>query len=140
MGLRSFHVFFIVVSGALCLWLLGWGAANRDTANGAWLAALGAGGGIGLAFYLRHFLRSTRPSNGAQPKFAVLALASAAFLAAPDAWACTVCMGAPDQNTTRAFFFGIAFLAVLVLGTLSGISWMMLKAIRERDAKQAASP
>lgn len=140
MGLRSFHIVFIVVSGALCLWLIGWGYGARDSAQGAVLAAMGAAGFLGLAAYLRRFLRSSRPSNGDHPKFAVPAIVSAALLASPSAQACTVCMGQPDADTSRAFFFGIAFLAVLVLATLTGISAMMYKAAREHDGRPLPQP
>lgn len=140
MGLRSFHVFFIVVSGALCLWLVGWGYGARGGTQGAVLAAIGAIGFVGLAAYLRYFLRSSRPSNGSHSRFAIPAIVSAALLAAQGAEACTVCMGQADADTSRAFFYGIAFLAVLVLATLTGISAMMYKAAKEHDGRPLPQP
>ena len=138
MGLRAFHVVFIAVSAALCLWLLGWGWAHRAERLGAALAGVGAAGFLALAAYLRAFLRRSRPSNGFSPKLAALLLPALAGVR--EASACTVCVGAADGDVASAFQRGIAFLAVLVLATLGGLAAMMLRAIRAQEAGLPDSP
>ncbi len=134
MSLKQFHVVFIVLSSALCLWLVGWGWAHRAETLGAALTGIGTAGFVALAAYLRYFLRANAKStNGLHAKLAVAA--SVVLSAASDALACPTCTGTPDAPNARAFQYGILFMAVLVLLTLSGISYMMLKAVRERDAR-----
>lgn len=135
MSLKAFHIFFIAVSAALCLWLVGWGWAHRAEAQGAALAGVGAAGFVGLGIYLRHFLRKMAPpSNGFHPKAALAFLVPASSLMAKDAFSCTVCMGQPDANTTHAFFWGIFFLGALVWATVVGIAVMMYKAMKAHDS------
>ena len=132
MSLKHFHIVFIVVASAMCLWLVGWGWAHRAETLGAALTGIGTTGFVSLAVYLRWFLRSNAPTaNGVHPKLALAAFALLA--AAADIQACPTCTGTPDAPTARAFAYGILFMAVLVLLTLSGITYMMVKAVRERE-------
>ncbi|MBI4346921.1 MAG: hypothetical protein HY553_08710, partial [Elusimicrobia bacterium] len=131
---------FIVACGALCLWLVGWGFAHRAETQGAVLAGIGAAGVVALAAYLRRFLREAKGrshANGLHPK---LAAAAGFFALVQDAQACVTCVGQLDGDTGRSYAYGIAFLAVLVLGTLSGLSYMVIKTIREREISGGAVP
>ncbi|MEE2663478.1 MAG: hypothetical protein VX681_05130 [Myxococcota bacterium] len=63
MGLKAFHIFFVVVSVALCIGLGVWATLDYAQSGDSLRLALGVGsflGGIALAYYGVWFLRKLK--------------------------------------------------------------------------------
>lgn len=114
MSLRRFHLFFIVISLALSLFLLVYGFLNEH-----WLRFVGIIWLLLLIPYLRWFQKKIQP--------AVLLFFSSA-LSSPLALACPVCFRDPNSPLNKGAQMGVFFLIgvvalVLIVILKVGLSW-----------------
>jgi len=123
MSLKKFHIFFIIVSGLLCLWMLFWGMYYFKT-TGEWsgflFSALGAVGGVLLYRYLRWFLEK-------YSKILSIGLTTLIFGASsyPSiASACSTCYQDPNNPLTKAAIIGVWFLLAVIVGILLSIIYI----------------
>lgn len=124
MGLKAFHLLFIIASDLLAVGFGAWCLrAYGDTGEGMFLG-LGIGGlasGFLLSGYLAWFLKKLRHVS-----FFVLALA----LVVPNlAEACAVCVGNPNHPLTISANMGVWFLLGCISFLLVGfagifVTWM----------------
>jgi hypothetical protein len=123
-SLKKFHIFFIIISGLLCVWMLFWGIYFYKT-TGDWtgflFSGLGAIGGVLLYRYLRWFLQ----------KYArILSMAAGLFLVgstqliSSPVSACATCYTDPDSPLTQGTIIGVWFLVVVVVSVLAGIAYI----------------
>lgn len=118
MSLKAFHIFFILVSLALCAFSLLWGHQHNDTS----MVAFGSGGLFILAIYFAWFIKKSRTL----PLLAFLTIFS------PKASeACAVCFGAADPQTTSAIQNSILFLIGVTALVLFGLTYVVVQAIRQ---------
>ena len=115
MGLKAFHLFFIVASLLLSGFVGFWGIReyldSREILY-AVLGVVGALGAIGLGLYLPRFLKKTKGIG-------YFAFTTALWLAsAPEASACPVCIGDPNHPMTVSANAGVTFLLGVVVVVL----------------------
>lgn len=124
MSLRKFHIFFIIVSGLLCLWMLFWGIYYYKT-TGEWtgflFSGLGAVGVVLLYRYLRWFLQKYSRILSVALSLAVLGFSQ---LLPDRLWACATCYQDPDSPLTQGAIAGVWFLAVVIVGVLGAIAYI----------------
>ncbi|HCU26037.1 MAG TPA: hypothetical protein DF383_13550 [Deltaproteobacteria bacterium] len=125
MSLRNFHLFFIVISGLLSLFMIFWGIYDfRST--GAWLGLgfclLGALSAVLLTVYFRWF----RQKYSKLTPLAVFSGLMSGFLFSDARWAsaCAVCYKDPESPLTKGAMMGVLVLAVIVCGVLAGIAYI----------------
>jgi len=124
MSLKKFHIFFIFISGLLCLWMTFWGIYFFKT-TGSWtgilFSALGAVGIVVLYRYLRWFLQK-------YARILSVALISAGLgfsqMIATPVLACSTCYNDPDNPLTQGAQWGVGFLMVVIVGVLAGIVYI----------------
>jgi len=124
MSLKHFHIFFIAVSGLLCLWMTFWGVYYFKT-SGQWtgflFSGLGVVGGVVLYRYLRWFLRRYAQVLS----LAMITLGAGLYQLFPgELYACSVCYKDPDDPLTQGAIFGVWFLVAVVVAVLAGISYI----------------
>lgn len=117
MSLKSFHLFFILISVVLAFGFGAWCFRN-DSSGAAVVLCLA---GVGLVIYLGWFLKKMKGAG-------FLLVASCLF--SSKAMACAVCVGNPSAPLTKAANQGIVFLlgvVVFVLAAFAGlfIYWMV---------------
>jgi len=126
MSLKAFHILFIAVSAALCLFMILWGVNGyRLSANGTSLGVgiVGVVGVLALIPYYRWFQNKFRNIS------LVFLLAFPLWLVQTrTAWSCAVCFGDPDSTMTKGIKAGIILLILVVGGVLGviatiGLSW-----------------
>ena len=124
MSLRGFHIFFIVISGLLSLFLLGWGIYDfKVTGNmmGIGLALLGAASAVALTVYARWFLKKYPKLT---PMLVSLLAAGLMLVEAPWAQACGVCYKDPNNPLTKGAIMGVLVLGLIISGLLVGIAYI----------------
>jgi len=122
MSLRSFHLFFIMVSGLLSLFLVVWGLVDFKTTGegmGLGLSILGTVGVVLLSVYFRWFKQK-------YPKLTPMLVALLVLSVAEPRWAsaCATCYADPTSPLTRGALIGVAVLAAIILSVLAGIVYV----------------
>ena len=110
MGLKAFHLVFIVASEALSLFFGTWCLREYgDSGDIAFLAMgiFGLASAVGLAFYLSWVLRKLR-------NVGFLAI----LLLSETAWACPVCLGDPNSPMSISANIGVSFLLGVIVSVL----------------------
>jgi hypothetical protein len=110
MSLRAFHIVFVVVTIALSLYVALWGIrefSEERSFTALTLAILFAAMAVGLMIYGKKVFVKLRDLPG-------IALALTLLLAANDAFACSVCYGAPGDPLVKGANNGIMFLLGIV--------------------------
>lgn len=124
MSLKKFHIFFIIISGLLCLWMLFWGIYYYKT-SGEWtgilFSALGAVGAVMLYRYLRWFLQKYARILSALAGFLLVGLSQ--VIASP-VQACSTCYGDPTSPLTKGTLAGVWFLGGVIVGVLTTIAYI----------------
>jgi len=127
MSLRAFHLFFILVSSALCAFLVIWGIYDFRLSGGALGPSLGAVGVAGLVLLTRYF----RWFRQKVLKIWPLAVPALGMVLGSEsvAQACAVCVGDPNSPLTKGALTGVAVLlsivvVVLTLIVLVARSWI----------------
>ena len=131
MSLRAFHLFFIVISTLLALFMLGWGIYDyRATGEslGIFLAVVGALGLMGLVKYFRWF-QSKHFEKLSMLTFGFLSAAWLSFGNSSVAQACAVCYSDPDSPMTKGALTGVLVLLAVIVTVLSlifalALSWV----------------
>lgn len=114
MSLRAFHLFFIVVSSALCALLIIWGLYDFRLSGGALGPCLAVIGVAGL-FLLTRYFRWFRDKNF-KALILVLPCLSVCWASAKTVQACAVCFKDPDSLMTKGAMTGVGVLfAVIVI-------------------------
>lgn len=127
MSLRTFHIFFILVSSTWCGWFAYWAFnASRDGRGGFWLGASALAGLAVLVPYLRWFLRKYR-------RAAPLLVVACALPGA--ARACAVCFGtgADAVIVGRAFNVGLLFLTGVTMAVIASVVIWIYRIERSRQ-------
>ncbi len=133
MGLKAFHLFFIVAADLLAVGFGAWCIRDyMDTSNttNLILGILGFAASLGLSIYLAWFLKKLKKIGYLVLPFLLL-LPSQAF-------ACPVCVGNPKSPMTISANTGVSFLLgciTLVLIAFAGlfVYWMVRAARIERS-------
>jgi hypothetical protein len=124
MSLKKFHIFFIVISGLLCLWMLFWGIYYYKT-TGEWtgflFSALGAAGAVLLYRYLRWFLQKYSQVLSIAAALTFVGLSQ--VISSP-VRACAVCYGDPSSPLTQGTLAGVWFLVAVIVSVLGGIAYI----------------
>jgi hypothetical protein len=110
MSLRAFHIVFVVVTIALSLYVALWGIrefSEERSFTALTLAILFAAMAVGLMIYGKKVFVKLRDLPG-------IALALTLLLGANDAFACSVCYGAPGDPLVKGANNGIMFLLGVV--------------------------
>jgi hypothetical protein len=122
MSLKKFHIFFIIVSGLLCLWMMFWGVYYYKS-TGSWtgflFSGLGAVGVVLLYRYLRWFLQKYSRILSVVAGLFLLGLSQ---VISPPVFACATCYGDPDSPLTQGTIVGVWFLVAVIVSVLAGIA------------------
>lgn len=118
MGLKAFHIVFILASGVLTTWFGLWCLSEFPAGSGWFFAGIASfGATVGLAAYLSWVLKKLR-------NVGYIALAATVALYSDRALACAVCFGDPNSamvqsvNAAMSFFLGlVAFMLAAFAGT-----------------------
>jgi hypothetical protein len=125
MSLKAFHLFFILVSMLLSVFVAVWGFRQSNAI--AYPSIIGA---IALIAYLVWFLK-----KGKSKPTSVVAAILFSNLVSPSAQACAVCFGLADKQTTDALGNSIWFMIGVTAVVLSGLTWIVLRIIRAANQK-----
>jgi hypothetical protein len=124
MSLRSFHLFFIAISGLLSVFMIVWGIYDfRVTGEmmGLGMSLLGAAGAVLLTVYFRWFMKKYPKLT---PMLVSLFAAGLLLAEAPWARACGVCYKDPNNPLTKGAFMGVVVLGLIISGILVGIVYI----------------
>ncbi len=124
MSLRGFHLFFIVVSGLLSIFMLVWGIYDFKITGdrmGIGMALLGAASAVGLTVYFRWFLKKYPKLT---PMLVSLLAAGLVLSQGPWAEACGVCYKDPNNPMTKGAIMGVIVLGLIISSLLAGIAYI----------------
>lgn len=124
MSLRGFHIFFIVVSALLSVFMVGWGIYDfRATGDmmGIGLALLGAASAVLLVVYFRWFLKKYPKLT---PMLVSLLAGGLVLTRGPWAEACGVCYTDPNNPLTKGAIMGVTVLGLIISSLLVGIAYI----------------
>ncbi len=133
MSLKKFHIFFMISTGLLSLFLITWGALNYTSLSSTSLAMISVGIVMipFLIYYLKWFLKKM---NQLSIAFCMILSFGTLLLNSPELKACTVCFKDPNDPSVKAIFFGVGFLALVIIGILVSIIFIARQWVKRAHA------
>jgi len=132
MSLKSFHIFFIIVSIILMIVVGVWGIrsyrAIGDVVN-LTVGIVGLVSAVVLFAYLKAVLKKYKDKS-------LLAFLFVFILTAHDVWACSVCYGDPNSKMAAGLRMAVLVLLIVILVVLSLFGALILHF--KKRAKQLA--
>jgi hypothetical protein len=139
MSLKSFHYFFITISGALGLLMSVWGFGDYRSQGGIGNLALGLSGVV-LLLFLIPYIRWFKIKMSKISSMSVLSLSLGMALSiSPEVMACSMCSADPNSLLTKGINGGILFLILVVGGVLGSILTVLISWVRRARLLKASS-